>query len=71
MKAIRTCIGFHKEAEEAVNLYVEAFSKAFGDSKILKITYYGDEELEALREVPDVTEEFMPGIAHRFENEVE
>lgn len=61
MKTIRTCMGFHGEAEEAANLYVDAFSRAFGDSKILKITYYGDEELEALREVPDVTEEFMPG----------
>jgi predicted 3-demethylubiquinone-9 3-methyltransferase (glyoxalase superfamily) len=29
-------IAFNKEAEEAVNLYVSAFSSAFGNSKILK-----------------------------------
>ncbi len=63
MKTIRTCIAFNKEAEEAVNLYVSAFSSAFGDSKILKTTYYGEEELEALREVPGLAEEYMPGPA--------
>ncbi|HPJ29834.1 MAG TPA: VOC family protein [Methanothrix sp.] len=63
MKRIRTCIAFNKEAEKAVNLYISAFSTAFGDSKVLKTTYYGEEELEALREVPGIAEEYMPGPA--------
>ena len=54
---------FRREAEEAVKSYVSLFSSVFGDSKILWTTYYGEEELEALRAVPEMTEDIMPGPA--------
>jgi predicted 3-demethylubiquinone-9 3-methyltransferase (glyoxalase superfamily) len=38
---------FRHEAEVAVKSYVSLFSPLFGISKILSVTYYGEEELEA------------------------
>lgn len=37
------------DAEEAVKTYVSLFFPVFGESRILKMTYYGGDELEALR----------------------
>jgi predicted 3-demethylubiquinone-9 3-methyltransferase (glyoxalase superfamily) len=63
MKPIITCLTFKKEAEEAVELYVSVFSSVFGNSRILKTTYFGKDELEALKNVPEVSEDIMPGPA--------
>ncbi len=63
MKTITPCLTFKKEAEEVVKLYVSVFSSVFGNSKILKTTYFGKEELEALKNVPEVSEDIMPGPA--------
>lgn len=65
--SITTHLSFSKNAEEAIRFYVDIFNKAFGpkkgESKIVKITYYGEEELEALGNVPDVPEGMMAGPA--------
>lgn len=65
--SITTCLSFSKNAEEAIRFYVDIFNKAFksqkGESKILKITEYGEEELKSLAEVPDVPEGMQPGPA--------
>jgi predicted 3-demethylubiquinone-9 3-methyltransferase (glyoxalase superfamily) len=63
MERIMLALMFRREAEEAVKSYVSLFSSVFGDSKILWTTYYGEEELEALRAVPEMTEDIMPGPA--------
>ena len=63
MERIRLSLMFRHEVEEAVKSYVSLFSPVFGDSKILWTTYYGEEELEALRAVPEMTEDIMPGPA--------
>lgn len=63
METITPSLTFKKEAEEAVKLCVSVFSSVFGNSKILKTTYFGKEELEALKNVPEVTEDIMPGPA--------
>lgn len=64
-KSITTCLTFNKNAEEAIGFYVELFKKAFGsekgESKILKITHFGEEELKDLLSVPDVPKDMMPG----------
>lgn len=54
---------FRHEAEEAVKFYISTFTPIFGNTKVLKITYYGEEELAALQEVPEMTEDIMPGPA--------
>jgi len=63
--SITTCLTFSKNAEEAIRFYIEIFNKAFGsekgESKILKITYFGEEELKDLLKVPDVPKDMMPG----------
>lgn len=63
--SITTCLTFTNNAEEAIRFYIEIFNKAFGNekgpSKILKITYYGEDELKDLMSVPDVPKDMMPG----------
>jgi len=54
---------FKTEAEDAAERYVSVFSSVFGNSKILKTTYFGEEELSALRKVPGMTDDIMPGTA--------
>ena len=60
MERIRLSLMFRHEAEEAVKSYVSLFYLVL---KILWTTYYGEEELEALRAVPEMTEDIMPGPA--------
>jgi len=64
-KSITTCLTFSGNAEEAIRFYVEIFYQAFGsekgESKILKITYFGEDELKDLLNVPDVPKDMMPG----------
>lgn len=56
--SITTCLSFTNNGEEAIRFYVDIFNKAFGSekggSKILKITYFGEDELKDLLSVPDV-----------------
>ncbi|CAE6489458.1 MAG: VOC family protein [Candidatus Nitrosotenuis sp.] len=63
--SITTCLMFDKNAEEAIHFYIEIFNKAFGnvkgESKILKVTRFGKEELKDLLDVPDVPKDMMPG----------
>ena len=61
MQTITPNLMFKKDAEKAVELYVSVFSSVLGNSKIIKTTYYGKEELLALKEVPGMTEDIMPG----------
>lgn len=65
--SITTCFSFKKNAEEAVKFYVDIFSKAFGSekggSKILKTTKFGEEEIRALKNVPDIPDGMQPGPA--------
>jgi len=63
MKPITICLGFDKELEEAVATYIELFDAAFGNSKILGRSYFGEREIAALRQVPAMSEEIMPGLA--------
>jgi predicted 3-demethylubiquinone-9 3-methyltransferase (glyoxalase superfamily) len=63
MQRVVPCLIFKKEAEEAVKLYVSLFDSIFGNSRILKTTYFGKEEIDALKKVPEVTEDIMPGPA--------
>lgn len=62
---ITTCLSFANNGEEAIYFYVDLFKKAFGtekgESRILKITHFGEEELRDLLNVPDVPEGMMPG----------
>ncbi len=63
--SISTCLSFTNNGEEAIRFYVDIFNKAFGtekgESKILKTTYYGEDELNDLLSVPDVPQDMMPG----------
>lgn len=65
--SITTCLSFTNNAEEAIRFYVDIFNKAFdgekGESKILKETYFGEEELKDLLNVPDVPKDMIPGPA--------
>lgn len=65
--SITTCLSFTNNAEEAIHFYVDIFNQAFdgkkGESKILKETCFGEEELEDLSNVPDVPEDMIPGPA--------
>jgi predicted 3-demethylubiquinone-9 3-methyltransferase (glyoxalase superfamily) len=63
MKPITICLGFDKELEEAVATYVGLFDAVFGNSKILSRSYFGENEIAALRQVPEMSEEIMPGVA--------
>jgi len=63
MKPITICLGFDKELEEAVATYTELFDAVFGNSKILGRSYFGEREIAALRQVPEMSEEIMPGVA--------
>ncbi len=63
MKAITVCLGFNKNLEEAVATYIELFNKVFGNSTILGRSYFGEQEVAALRQVPEVSEDIMPGVA--------
>lgn len=63
MKTITLCLGFNKNLEEAVTTYVELFDAVFGNSKIIGRSYFGGQEIEALRQVPEMSEEIMPGLA--------
>jgi predicted 3-demethylubiquinone-9 3-methyltransferase (glyoxalase superfamily) len=62
-KTITTCLTFSKNAEEAIRFYVDIFNQAFGsskgESKILKITHFGEEEFKDQLNVPDVPEDMM------------
>jgi len=59
-KVITPCLGFVHNAEEAVNIYVALFDDVFGNSKILQITYFTENELNELKKVPEMSEEIMP-----------
>ena len=63
--SITTCLSFTNNGEEAIRFYIEIFNKAFGnqkgESKILKITHFGEDELKDLLNVPDVPKDMMPG----------
>lgn len=65
--SITTAFQFDKNAEEAIRLYVDLFNKAFGskkgESKIVKTTTYGEEEIKALNDVPDIPDGMVPGPA--------
>lgn len=65
--SITTCLSFTNNAEEAIRFYVDIFKSAFdeakGESKILKETYFGEEELKDLLNVPDVPKDMIPGPA--------
>lgn len=65
--SITTCLSFTNNAEEAIRFYVDIFNQAFegkkGESKILKETYFGEEELKDLLNVPDVPKDMIPGPA--------
>ena len=63
MKPITICLGFDKELEEAVATYIELFDAVFGNSKILGRSYFSEHEIAALRQVPEMSEEIMPGSA--------
>lgn len=60
MQRITPSLTFANEAEEAVNFYVSIFAAVFGNSKVLNVTRYGEEELEALSHLP---EDIRPGPA--------
>lgn len=62
MKPITLCLGFNKDLEEAVATYVEVFSAVFGNSRILGRSYFGEQEIAALRQVQGMSEEIMPGL---------
>jgi predicted 3-demethylubiquinone-9 3-methyltransferase (glyoxalase superfamily) len=63
MKTITVCLGFNKNLEEAVATYIELFDAVFGNSTILGRSYFGEQEITALRQVPEMSEEIMPGLA--------
>jgi predicted 3-demethylubiquinone-9 3-methyltransferase (glyoxalase superfamily) len=63
MKTITVCFGFKKNLEEAVATYIELFDAVFGNSNILGRSYFGEQEITALRQVPEMSEEIMPGLA--------
>lgn len=63
MKTITVCLGFNKNLEEAVATYIDLFDAVFGNSKILGRNYFGEQEIKALRQVPEMSEEIMPGLA--------
>lgn len=63
MRTITVCLGFNKNLEEAVATYVELFDAVLGNSKILGRSYFGEQELTTLRQVPEMSEEIMPGVA--------
>lgn len=63
MKSITVCLGFSKDLEEAVATYIEVFDAVFGNSKILGRSYFGEQEIAALRQVPGMSEDIMPGRA--------
>lgn len=63
MKTITVCLGFNKNLEEAVTTYVELFNNVFGNSRILGRSYFGEQEIAALRQVPGMSEDIMPGVA--------
>jgi predicted 3-demethylubiquinone-9 3-methyltransferase (glyoxalase superfamily) len=63
MKPITVCLGFNKDVEEAVATYVGIFDAVFGNSRILGRSYFGEQEIKALRQVPEMSEEIMPGLA--------
>ncbi|WP_343703728.1 VOC family protein [Chitinophaga sp.] len=64
-KTITISFTFEKNGEEAIKLYVDLFDRVFGStngvSKILKITYFGAEELEGLNDVEAVPKDMLPG----------
>lgn len=63
MKPITVCLGFDKDLEAAVATYVSLFDTVFGNSKILGRSYFGAQEIAALRQLPEMSEEIMPGSA--------
>jgi len=63
MQTIVPNLTFKKDAEEAVKMYVSLFDSVFGNSKILKTTYYSQEDIDAIRNIPEVTEDDVPGFA--------
>ncbi len=63
MTALTLNLMFRNNAEEAVKFYIAVFSPVFGNCRILKTTRYGEKELAALRDVPEMTRDIMPGPA--------
>ena len=61
MQTITTVLAFDNEAEEAVNLYLSLFAPIFGNSELIKATYFGKEEIEELSKLPDITADILPG----------
>lgn len=63
MKTITLCLGFNKNAEQAVNTYVSLFNSVFGNSEVLDTSRFGEKEIEELKKVPEMAEDIMPGPA--------
>ncbi len=63
MKPITISLGFDKQLEAAVSTYVELFDAVFGNSKILGRSYFGEQEIAELKQVPEMSDEIMPGRA--------
>lgn len=61
MRRVTVCLGFNEDLEEAVATYVELFDSVFGDSEILGRSSFDEGEIEALRAVPEMSEDIMPG----------
>lgn len=63
MQTIVPHLTFDKNAEEAVNMYVELFDSVFGNSKIIKTTYYSQEDIDAIRNIIGASADSVPGPA--------
>lgn len=63
MKTTTLCLAFDKDIEQAVDYYVALFSEVFGNSEIMCTTYFGEKEINELKNAPDLKEEIMPGVA--------
>jgi predicted 3-demethylubiquinone-9 3-methyltransferase (glyoxalase superfamily) len=63
MKTITLCLGFNKNAEQAVNTYVSLFNAVFGNSEILATSRFSEKEIEELKKVPEMSADLMPGPA--------
>lgn len=61
MKTITVCLGFNKHIEEAVATYIQLFAAVFGNSRILGRSYFGQQEITVLQQMPEMSELIMPG----------
>lgn len=60
MKTVTLCLGFDRNAEEAVRTYVDLFNEVFGNSKIHSTTFYSQKEIDILRSIPEMTDDLIP-----------